>query len=358
MRELEKSWENSRLTPSASTGTKGDRFNSGKPEISMVLEARHAMEGAARVLEFGKRKYTKRKPLEEWIKDVPNVTLDKYRLEDFVKTAMTKFSNEKILSTKNAKDKIVVNGLKETKITYGNTKNNTVNSPMSVSECLKQNSSDVSKDTDSPWSYIERFARQGVWSPDQQYVYTLTIATYPGISEEFFVVSAIKDLDCLTTILNVLKERQLISVNTRLFDDGQVVIAEGRGNWRKGLSHTQTSDCLLRHLTKWLAGEDNDDETGLPHLDHVLVNALFLSELSRTHPELDDRYLPNEGTKNVEAVSKAPLPPKQLELLLQGGRIDPDKFPKHYEYQQLGKSKPDDYDPYRICSGSAGDSKL
>ena len=62
-----------------------------------------------------------------------------------------------------------------------------------------------------------------------------------------------------------------------------------RGNWRKGLSHTEICDSLIRHLSSYLAGEDNDIESKLPHVDHIATNALFLSEMTRTNPELDDR---------------------------------------------------------------------
>lgn len=67
-----------------------------------------------------------------------------------------------------------------------------------------------------------------------------------------------------------------------------------RGNWRGGLSHTQTCDSLLRHLSKYLAGEDKDEESGLAHVDHILCNALFLAEMVHTHPELDDRSVVNK----------------------------------------------------------------
>jgi hypothetical protein len=62
-----------------------------------------------------------------------------------------------------------------------------------------------------------------------------------------------------------------------------------RGNWLKGLSHTQIADSLLRHMAEWLAGNDIDPESGLPHTDHVFVNALFLAEMRVRRPDLDDR---------------------------------------------------------------------
>lgn len=62
-----------------------------------------------------------------------------------------------------------------------------------------------------------------------------------------------------------------------------------RGNWRKGLNHTEICDSLLRHLTAYLSGEDNDQDSGLPHVDHIQCNALFLSEMYHTKRGVDDR---------------------------------------------------------------------
>lgn len=61
-------------------------------------------------------------------------------------------------------------------------------------------------------------------------------------------------------------------------------------NWKQGMPHAEIADCLLRHLFAWIHGEDNDQESGLSHLGHVLCNAMFLTYNVKHHPELDNRY--------------------------------------------------------------------
>lgn len=61
-------------------------------------------------------------------------------------------------------------------------------------------------------------------------------------------------------------------------------------NWKKGLKTTEICESLLRHLTAYLGGEDNDPESGLPHTGHILCNAMFLSYMEQYRPDCDDRY--------------------------------------------------------------------
>jgi hypothetical protein len=52
----------------------------------------------------------------------------------------------------------------------------------------------------------------------------------------------------------------------------------GRSNWKKGLPLDTVMDSLLRHLLSFKSGQLLDSESGLPHTDHVLANAMFLSQ--------------------------------------------------------------------------------
>ncbi len=59
--------------------------------------------------------------------------------------------------------------------------------------------------------------------------------------------------------------------------------------WKKGMAWSKVIASLLRHLFKFMAGEELDEESKLPHIDHVAANVMFLQEYYRKHKELDDR---------------------------------------------------------------------
>ncbi len=62
-------------------------------------------------------------------------------------------------------------------------------------------------------------------------------------------------------------------------------------NWRK-VEPQRYKDALYRHWLAYLQGEQNDPESGLPHLWHLATNAAFLIEMEREEPHAKTAYLP------------------------------------------------------------------
>jgi len=60
-------------------------------------------------------------------------------------------------------------------------------------------------------------------------------------------------------------------------------------NWTKGIAWSIPLACALRHLSAWQAGEENDPESGLPHLAHAMCNLRMLTLYKDVYPEGDDR---------------------------------------------------------------------
>ena len=72
-------------------------------------------------------------------------------------------------------------------------------------------------------------------------------------------------------------------------------------NWRKGIPLSKLIAASQRHLTAIAAGIDTDEETGLPHVAHLLCEAMFICEqlVSPLHVSTDDRYQYKESQKNL-----------------------------------------------------------
>jgi len=64
----------------------------------------------------------------------------------------------------------------------------------------------------------------------------------------------------------------------------------GDHNWRAGMAWSRLAGAAARHLYSWIGGEDNDPESGLPHLAHAACNLLFLLAYAEKEHGTDDRY--------------------------------------------------------------------
>lgn len=70
-------------------------------------------------------------------------------------------------------------------------------------------------------------------------------------------------------------------------------------NWRDGISNSRLIASLLRHLFAIMRGEYVDPESGLPHIDHVGCNWMFLSYNLKRRSDLNDSWF-NKG-KNEQS---------------------------------------------------------
>lgn len=68
-------------------------------------------------------------------------------------------------------------------------------------------------------------------------------------------------------------------------------------NWREGISNSRLIAALLRHTFAILRGEYVDQESGLPHIDHVGCCWMFLSNNMKNRPDLNDLWKPDDNLK-------------------------------------------------------------
>lgn len=61
-------------------------------------------------------------------------------------------------------------------------------------------------------------------------------------------------------------------------------------NWRRGYAWSLSFGAMMRHAWAFWHGEDDDPETGTPHMAAVVFHALALLTFADEHPELDDRF--------------------------------------------------------------------
>lgn len=64
----------------------------------------------------------------------------------------------------------------------------------------------------------------------------------------------------------------------------------GRYNWKKGISYNRLLAAALRHIHKFIDGEDTDEETKTLHVANAACNLMFIIYMYQHRKELDDRY--------------------------------------------------------------------
>lgn len=67
-------------------------------------------------------------------------------------------------------------------------------------------------------------------------------------------------------------------------------------NWEKGIPYMDSYAAAMRHLLQWASGVDEDEESGLQHLEQAALNLLMIAtQTRRGRDELDNRVkLENE----------------------------------------------------------------
>lgn len=72
-----------------------------------------------------------------------------------------------------------------------------------------------------------------------------------------------------------------------------------RSDWAKGIKFSRLLSAAYRHMGKFNAGEDIDNESLLPHVAHAATNLIMLLYLIKHNPAMDDRWskdVKNEGS--------------------------------------------------------------
>jgi len=78
-------------------------------------------------------------------------------------------------------------------------------------------------------------------------------------------------------------------------------------NWSKGLKYMSCIASTMRHLLKFMAGEDLDEESGLSHIAHAMCNCAFLLHFVRMGGGTDDRPKALHGMMSALSVPDAKL---------------------------------------------------
>jgi hypothetical protein len=109
--------------------------------------------------------------------------------------------------------------------------------------------------------------------------------TYFGNSEHWRFLKAVHDFQVTGNAVALLlghTDSFLVKYMRTNYKDCANVFTYGAKkyaahNWMKGMKWSVPIACALRHAhALWVDGEENDSESGLPHIGHILCNLVML----------------------------------------------------------------------------------
>lgn len=96
----------------------------------------------------------------------------------------------------------------------------------------------------------------------------------------------------------------------------------GRANWRaSGVRASIYFDAASRHLNAWFEGEEQDPDSGLPHLAHALACLAIVVDAEAAGLLVDDRHVPGGYRALIDGLTQH-VPRLQ--------DVHADRAPKHF----------------------------
>lgn len=172
-----------------------------------------------------------------------------------------------------------------------------------------------------PWGEQER-DNPAVMAPDGEFIPAISLPEeLPGDGGATHAARESRDI---TKLRYDLIPADFLEFLARIFTYGASKYDDW--NWLKGLSQSETYACAMRHLQKWWAGENNDEDyidadgnlitgSGLSHLWHALWNIGVMAYFERHRPDLDDRGI-NEPRLVANIYTSDKDPTFQVEIQL------------------------------------------
>lgn len=296
-------------------------------KVRMELLPPLALKRIAQVFTFGAKKYTKIEDLNTLTlfklcqENGLNVTQIKKCLEGECVEIVTKSGLRKLIpSTQKTKESLQKSEENEIENVFVSKRELETNAPKERQDTKNCNGKKDSLSLGLQKPLIRSFVTEDAVYAERLNIFTLIMTIQQESSEEFFVVSATTELECLETMFGVLKERSIIS--KELLIRNNKITTEGSWAWSKGIEYSRIYAAMHRHLNAWYSGETHDFDpncagciapvlssasepcnvhTGQSHLHNAGACIMMLIEMEELRPDLDDRpkhY--GEGTTKEE----------------------------------------------------------